>query len=126
MDRLVIHFVRGQKSGQTEIFPLGRIDQLSFGRDPQCDVRFDAVLDGLVSRNHATLEWTRGRPRNFVVTDLLSSNGTYVNGRRVLGPTELKCGDVLEFGQSGPAVRFALEEVTVRPGVTASIPKVTR
>jgi pSer/pThr/pTyr-binding forkhead associated (FHA) protein/S1-C subfamily serine protease len=54
-------------------------------------------LDGeAVSRKHANLEMLNGR---FVLHDL-SSNGTFVNEKRITGPTELRDGDKVRIGSN--------------------------
>ena len=55
-----------------------------------------AVLHGSVSRLHAVIIWSGGRP---IIEDRHSQNGTFVNGRRVeraaIGAGDLlRCGDV--------------------------------
>ncbi len=50
-----------------------------------------------VSYKHASLTFTPGR---CVVTDLGSTNGTYVNDERLSEPHELVAGDVMRFGNS--------------------------
>ncbi|HEY6728554.1 MAG TPA: sigma 54-interacting transcriptional regulator [Polyangiaceae bacterium] len=65
---------------------------LSLGRDPACDV---CIASKQVSRRHAVItQGTTGRGR---ITDLESSNGTRVNGRRV-ATAELQRGDVIRLG----------------------------
>ena len=55
-----------------------------------------ATLDHpIISRRHARFEQEDGR---FRVVDLGSTNGTFVNGVRVLKPTALASGDKLEIG----------------------------
>ena len=51
--------------------------QITVGRDPACDIPIDNLG---VSRRHCTFAM---RGDLFVVQDLGSSNGTYVNGRKV-------------------------------------------
>lgn len=51
--------------------------------------------DPSVSRRHAVIEVHSGR---LVVRDLNSSNGTYVNGRRISGPVPVDEGDTVAFG----------------------------
>ncbi len=58
------------------------------------------VTDTTVSRHHARIRRRFGRYR---VTDLGSTNGTFVNGRRLRRPFTLKRGDELRVG----AVLFA-------------------
>ncbi len=58
----------------------------------------DIVLaDTTVSRRHATISRRLGR---FVLTDLGSTNGSYINGRRVLRPMSLRRGDEVRFGSA--------------------------
>lgn len=62
------------------------------GRDPSCD----RVLNDLsVSRRHASL---RPSGERWIVEDLGSSNGTFVNGRRIDAPTTIGVGDVVTIG----------------------------
>ncbi|NDZ15798.1 hypothetical protein C7T35_34685 [Variovorax sp. WS11] len=62
------------------------------GRDLECDVQIDSLG---VSRRHATIHWTGDR---FVLTDLESFNGTFVNSERVW-EHPLKNGDAIAMGE---------------------------
>jgi len=53
-----------------------------------------------VSGHHAVI---RSRPGGYEVSDLESTNGTFVNGTRITDPTPLKRGDDVRFGNA----RFA-------------------
>jgi Protein of unknown function (DUF3662)/FHA domain len=64
----------------------------TLGRSRQCDVVVD---DPNVSRTHAEL---RPRGGSWVLTDLGSTNGSSVNGRRIDAPTVVKPGDEIELG----------------------------
>ena len=65
---------------------------LVIGRDPDSDL----VVSGMeVSRRHAVL---RRSPRGYVLTDV-STNGSYVNGRRIDGSRVLRAGDVIRIGE---------------------------
>lgn len=64
---------------------------LSIGRDPSCALE---LADDSVSRNHASLERIDGQ---FVLADLGSTNGTYVNEQRIEAQ-QLSPGDRLRFG----------------------------
>lgn len=50
---------------------------------------------GNVSKRHARLHFRDGR---FIVTDLKSTNGTYVNGRKIAQPTIVREGDKIYIG----------------------------
>src|SRR5436853_7631958 len=77
------------------------------GRGPDCDVRFDAHRDSRVSAHHAEIRFEDGR---YVLCDVGSSNGTFVNGKMVKRQ-QLRSGDRLTFGaQGGPEARFDIDE----------------
>jgi diguanylate cyclase (GGDEF)-like protein len=63
------------------------------GRDPECDIR---IRDKSVSRRHARVEFVHGE---YSITDLDSTNGTYVNDQRVSSRL-LKDGDYLHVGNA--------------------------
>ena len=56
-----------------------------------------ALADGKVSRNHARLDPIRS---TYVLTDLGSANGTFVNGVRISQPVRLRDGDLLQAGDT--------------------------
>lgn len=65
---------------------------VTLGREQDNDI----VLEGpRVSRYHARLDWTGSM---YVLEDLGSKNGTWVNDRRLEGPTPLNDGDMIRFG----------------------------
>ena len=74
---------------------------VTMGRSRQCEVMVD---DPNVSRQHAEI---RPRGGSWVVTDLGSTNGSRLNGRRLEQPTVLKPGDEIELGTT--TLTFALE-----------------
>jgi len=96
-DRTVV--AKGSEATATSV----RVDlegktRVVLGRAPTSDV----VLDNpVVSHAHAEL---RRDGEGFVVSDLGSTNGTFVNGVRVTAPRPLGAGDVLSVGPY--ALRF--------------------
>jgi len=68
-------------------------DPIIVGRDPGCDFPLPAPD---VSRRHCKVELLAGE---VFVTDLNSTNGTYVDGRRINDTTLLPDGSTLELGQ---------------------------
>jgi hypothetical protein len=74
---------------------------VTLGRSSGCDVVLD---DPNISREHAEL---RPRGGSWVLTDLGSTNGSSVNGRRIDAPTVVKPGDEIELGTV--AMKFELE-----------------
>ena len=69
------------------------------GRSPDADIHID---DPYASEFHA-----RGgiKDERVVVHDLGSTNGTYVNGRRVTTPTSVSRGDTVQIGKTILEVR---------------------
>src|SRR5512142_2642718 len=68
-------------------------DQLVIGRDTSSAI---AINDAEVSRKHARLNYQGGK---YVIEDLGSTNGTFVNGQRLVSPVVLKSGDVISLGE---------------------------
>jgi hypothetical protein len=64
---------------------------LLVGRDDRCDI---AISDRQVSRHHASITLEDDR---FVLRDLGSKNGTFVNGREVDEPHLLQDGDEIQI-----------------------------
>ena len=80
---------QGPRPNQT--FPLNK-SVLSIGRLADNDIVID---DPGVSRHHARLTWRENR---WVLEDLNSSNGTFVNGQRITGPVALRSGVQVGLG----------------------------
>jgi len=83
----------------------GRIQDFSqfpiyIGRHSSCQVRFDKDLT-TISRRHARIERQGNR---FRIIDV-STNGTYVNGKRI-ADVYLRDGDVITFAENGPKASF--------------------
>ncbi len=68
-------------------------DVVSAGRHPSSDIFLDDIS---VSRRHATFSRHGG---GYVVTDLGSLNGTYVNRDRIDGDILLSGGDEVQLGK---------------------------
>lgn len=84
--------------GRSDVTALRLIDGVnSVGRHDDCVIR---IRSSQVSRRHCEVFEADGR---LMLRDLGSSNGTYVNGLRVLGQQPLKVGDVISIG--GVALR---------------------
>ncbi len=80
----------GPHAGQR--VPLG--PQTRLGRNPDNDLRINDVQ---ASRYHTLLQ---RQGDGYVLSDLNSSNGTFVNGVRVMRPIPLRPGDVIQIGQT--------------------------
>ena len=69
------------------------------GRDPEADL---VLKDPEVSRRHARFESRNGA---IFVGDLSSRNGSFLNGRRIREPIEVREGDALDVGTTRIVVK---------------------
>ncbi len=95
-------------NGQTWTLDASR--SYSVGRDPQGEVTLD---DARVSWRHATIRWTDD---GWVLEDLGSTNGTYVQGQRV-NEARLSPGSAVHLGNAtdGPRLAFSVPVPEQRP-----------
>ena len=92
-------------------YPLSRRTRI--GRSLGCEVRIDS---NSISRHHALM---LVGPREIIIEDLNSTNGVYVNGRRVTRE-KLKYGDVLTMGDV--QLRLAAKRGSAPGGSTSGGP----
>lgn len=85
------HIVALTGSHRGRTFALGATP-LVLGRNPDCTVVLDSAR---ASRRHAEIRPDAG---GFVIADLGSANGTFVNGQRLAAPHRLRGGDVVQIG----------------------------
>jgi predicted component of type VI protein secretion system len=82
------------RSGETSgsVYPL--VDaEIMIGRDTSCGL---VIPDAEVSRKHARLIW---QVSNYVIEDVGSTNGTFINGQRLLTPFVLHGGETVTLGE---------------------------
>jgi hypothetical protein len=68
--------------------------EITIGRDIN---NLIVINDPEVSRNHAKLQSQAG---SYVIEDLGSTNGTLVNGQRLMGPHILRHGELISIGEN--------------------------
>ncbi len=105
--------VTGSKAGQTEVVEGERI---TVGRNPTNTVVFDPVIDSNVSGDHA--QFMVGKDGRLELTDLNSTNGTYVDGQKVGGTVPINPGQIVQFGKDGPEVAIEYTPAAPRGGKT--------
>jgi hypothetical protein len=100
------------RSGPTpgKAYPLDK-SEMFIGRDLANDV---VINDPEVSRKHARI-FMQGV--NIVIEDLGSTNGTSINGQRLMGPYVLRPGEVITFGEH---IALLFESVTQDPNATVA------
>lgn len=89
--------------------------EISIGREAGSDV---FINDEEISRQHARLTSQFG---DYVLEDLGSTNGTFVNSQRITGQRILKSGDTILLGEN---VSLTFEEVPFDPNATQVNPSI--
>ena len=86
-------------------------NELQIGRDVNNDIM---INDAELSRRHARLVLQGG---GYVLEDLGSTNGTFVNGTRLSGPHVLQPGETIRFGDN---VTLSFEVAGFDPNATVA------
>jgi serine protease Do len=126
MEHIQIRHQSGSMANQTERFSLVGFTEITFGRDDLAQVKYDPNRDDLVSRQHARLSRDKDNPAVFILTDLDSRNGTFVNKKRIKGEVRINHGDRIQFGSGGPEFIFELDPPPVSSPATRMAPAQTR
>lgn len=82
--------IEGDKKGRS----IDVAGEIIIGRAEKCHLVLD---DSYVSQMHARIY---SRDDSVLVEDLGSTNGTYLNRRRITSPTELQRGDRVKIGKT--------------------------
>ena len=87
------------------------ITRLGRERGVEVEITLEAAN---VSRRHAEI---RRQNDCFILVDLGSYNGTFLNGRRINAPQSLNDNDVIQLGPRGPNIRFRTSgSANLKPG----------
>jgi pSer/pThr/pTyr-binding forkhead associated (FHA) protein len=91
-DQYALKFISGKYQGGE--FPLKSDKPCVIGRSSELDM---VLVEDMVSRKHAKITWGQGK---LNIEDLGSTNGTFVNGEKILKPSRIKEGDRILIGTS--------------------------
>jgi pSer/pThr/pTyr-binding forkhead associated (FHA) protein len=97
---------QGAQAGQS--FTL-KADAYILGRDETATI---PLQDGQVSRKHAKIAYLGP---GYLIEDLGSRNGTFVNGLRVVSPVHLRNGDTIQIGGINVIFQQSVETRTPPP-----------
>ncbi|MEH2296397.1 PrsW family glutamic-type intramembrane protease [Nostoc sp.] len=113
----------GAAFGSESRYSLPPSKEMVIGRDPSCQVVLDAMIYRMVSRRHAVVRPLSLSPDSkfsWVLCDLNSANGTYLNGQRLYECQELHPGDRISLGADGPQYVFEYEFTSLTPATTVN------
>ncbi|MCX7594786.1 MAG: PrsW family glutamic-type intramembrane protease [Fischerella sp.] len=102
-------YLRLISGSQEYSYSLLTAGEVVLGRDPNsCHIVLDSNHYGMVSRRHATIRPSKTPDGRiiFILYDLSSANGTYLNGKLLQGCQELHVGDRITLGNNGPEFCF--------------------
>ncbi len=86
--------------------------EITIGRDPASDIPINELE---VSRKHVILTAQAG---GYVMEDVGSTNGTFVNGQRLMGPHSLHPDELILLGEK---VSLVVEQVTLDADATGVV-----
>ncbi|KOR36643.1 hypothetical protein AM228_11610 [Planktothricoides sp. SR001] len=104
-------------------YPLSSTVEVVLGRDPSCQILVQPQQYVMVSRHHAVIRPKQNLPNGqtyWEICDLNSSNGTFVNGKRLRGSQKLMVGDRISLSKNGP--EFIFEDVSPRQTIVNNTP----
>ena len=103
--KVTITLIEGPASGRS--FEFKDADAFLVGRSKKAHLRFRAEQDQFISRTHCLLDI---RPPRCIITDLDSTNGSFVEETRIKERTEVEAGQLFRIGRTWlrvePLTRF--------------------
>lgn len=87
------------------------LPEMILGRDIQADL---VIQDAEVSRRHARLTL---QGNTYMIEDLGSTNGTFINGQRLMAPHVLQPGDLIMLGEK---ISLVYERAHYDPNATVA------
>ena len=87
-------------------YVLSKVKKFTIGRLKKNDI---SLPQKTTSDLHATIKWSKS---SFRITDEDSTNGTYVNGKRISAVTALADGDKIKIGKY--VINYSIKKIRVK------------
>ncbi len=100
---LILTLLSGNQSGHMSRV---RGERLVVGRATGSKIR---IPSSQVSRSHALITWQKAEGGYYLVEDMGSTNGTFINQVAVMNPVAVLPGDDLNFGSIGFRIHYRME-----------------
>ncbi|NJO42228.1 MAG: FHA domain-containing protein [Cyanobacteria bacterium CRU_2_1] len=100
-----IAFLKLLSSPDAPTYQLNLTQDTIVGREPSCQIVLDSQQYIGVSRRHSAIRY-KPELQGFELSDLGSSNGTFINGQRLQGSHTLQPNDRIQLGANGPEFSF--------------------
>jgi len=111
MVRVVLRHLNGARSAQADVLDIDAQSEVVLGPAGATTVQVASSAAELADRPRARLIPVEGNGRRFVLVDLESPEGVYVNHKRVVDAVLLRPGDVIQLGEAGAEIEFRIEGV---------------
>jgi len=108
MVRLVLRHLTGARSNEADVLDLDANSEVVLSREGAVLAHLDSP-GGEPRRWQARIIAVEGNLQRFVLVDLGSREGIFVNHRRVPDALLLRPGDVIQVGEHGPEIEFRIE-----------------
>ncbi|MEI6324246.1 MAG: FHA domain-containing protein [Gemmataceae bacterium] len=103
MMELILTLLSGNQSGHMSRV---RGERLVVGRATGSKIR---IPSSQVSRSHALITWQKAEGGYYLVEDMGSTNGTFINQIAVMNPVAVLPGDDLHFGSIAFRIHYRME-----------------
>jgi len=110
MVRVVLRHLNGARSAQADVLNVDTQTEVVLGpAGAAATVQVASPREDPGGRWQARLIPVEGNGRRFVLVDLESPDGVYVNHKRVVDAVLLRPGDIIQLGAQGAEIEFKIE-----------------
>jgi len=109
MIRVVLRHLNGARAAQADVLDIDAQTEVVIGPAGAATARVASPREDPGGRWQARLIPVEGNGRRFVLVDLQSAEGVFVNHKRVVDAVLLRPGDIIQLGEQGAEIEFKIE-----------------